>query len=173
MSSRSKKNLFSSYFFIVFLFSVVYLGLFFTPLFAEQKVLFYRGLMLLFLNFFVFLILILILKKRTDFYLYFSALVLAFSLNLCFFVVFPVTFERSVTMYLLNTLKNNNGILKLELEDKLVKEYILKNKALDKRLFEQKTTGFIEEKNNRLFLTKKGETFLKLAEIIKKLFNIK
>jgi len=87
-------------------------------------------------------------------------------------VVFPVTFERSVTMYLLKTISQNQSVTKKDLEKKLIDEYILKNKALEKRLNEQKIINFIEVKNNRVYLTEKGKNFLKTADLIDKIFGI-
>jgi hypothetical protein len=87
-------------------------------------------------------------------------------------VVFPVTFERSVTMYLLKTISQNQAITKKDLEKKLIDEYILKNKALEKRLNEQKVINFIEVKNSKVYLTEKGKKFLKIANLIDKIFGI-
>jgi predicted membrane protein len=111
-------------------------------------------------------------KSRQNFFHYFLASVFSFSLLLSFFVVFPVTFERSITMYLLKTISQNQGINKKELEKKLIDEYILKNKALEKRLNEQKVINFIEIKNEKVYLTEKGKKFLKIANLIDKIFGI-
>lgn len=156
---------------VFLIFTFLYLFLFFTPLFSSQKVLFYRGIFLLF-TLFVFSLIFIIFKFKKNFLFYFSALVFVLSFNLSFFVLFPVTFERSLTMYLLNTLKNESGIKKTDLEKKLVNEYILNNHALEKRLFEQQTTGFVITKYNRVYLTKKGFLFLKFSQVVKKIFNI-
>ncbi len=83
-----------------------------------------------------------------------------------------MTFERSITMYLLKTINQNQSITKKDLEKKLIDEYILKNKALEKRLNEQKVINFIEVKNGKVYLTKKGKKFLKIANLIDKIFGI-
>lgn len=170
MKSELTKSLLI-YFKVFFIFTSFYLLLFFTPLFLSQKVLFYRGIFLLFFLLVIFLIFIIFVIKK-NFSLYFSALIFAVSFNLSFFVLFPVTFERSVTMYLLNTIKKESGIKKTDLEKKLINEYILKNKALEKRIFEQKTTDFVDIKDNRVYLTDRGYLFLKFSQLVKKVFNL-
>lgn len=144
--------------------------LFYNP----QGVLFYQGLKFLFSIFLLFSLFLFVFRKKIskNFFHFFLALILGFSLLLSFFVVFPVTFERSVTMYLLKTISQNQSVTKKDLEKKLIDEYILKNKALEKRLNEQKIINFIEVKNNRVYLTEKGKNFLKTADLIDKIFGI-
>lgn len=142
---------------------------------------FYRGIWLLIIISFVFLLLALVFNKKFKFNLetLIAAILISISINLSFFVVFPVTFERSVTMFLLNTLNNNNfnnfcsGLTKKQLENKLINEYIIKNNAIDKRVNEQKIIDFINEEKSCISLTSKAGKFLKLSELIKKIYGIK
>lgn len=168
------------YFFIFISFTLFYLLSFHTPLFLSQSVLFYRGLLLLILISFVFLIMMLVINKKLKINLetLIAVILISVSINLIFFVVFPVTFERSVTMFLLNTLKNNSdnscyGLTKLDLEKKLINDYVIKRRAIDKRVNEQEIIGFIKEKNNCFSLTSKADKFLKLSEIIGRFYNLK
>jgi uncharacterized protein YacL len=173
--------------FVVFLsifivFSFLYLFSFSTNLFSTQKILFYRGIYLLVVVFFINLILLFFLNKKffqIPFELIFSFLVLSLSFHLVFFVLFPVTFDRSVTMYLLNQLEKNKssvcqqGLTKEDLEKSLIEEYVKKDDAVGRRIFEQKETGFLEEKNQCLSVNKKGEQFLRFAQLVKKIYRIK
>lgn len=165
------------YFFGILFFSSIFFLSFHLPLFSEEKVLFYRGLKLLFLIAFLFFLIIFYVKKSSLINLSWetliSFLVVSFSLNLVFFVVFPVTFERSVTMFLLNKVNGNQGIGKRNLEKMLIEEYILKNKALEKRINEQTKINFLTIKNNQVFLTEKGLKFLNLSLFLKKIYGIK
>ena len=60
-------------------------------------------------------------------------------------------------MYLLKTISQNQAITK---------------KDLEKRLNEQKVINFIEVKNGKVYLTEKGKKFLKIANLIDKIFGI-
>jgi len=177
------KNIFKivfTYGLIFILFTIFYLVLFHTPLFSFQKVLFYRGVILLMVGTFFSLILSLFVFKKIkiSYETLFTAIVVAASINLSLFVVLPVTIERSVTMYLLNTLKDNNqrqcgGLTKKELEEKLINEYIIKRKAIDKRVNEQSIIDFVDEKNSCINITLKADNFLKLSKIIGAIYNLK
>jgi hypothetical protein len=164
------------YFLIFSLFSISYIALFHTPIFMNQKVLFYRGLLLLCFNFFIFfLILYAFYLKKIISYSWetiIASLIISVSFNLAFFVVFPVTFERSVTMYLLKKIAHKK-ISKKELEKNLINEYIIKNNALDKRINEQKVIDFIKEKDGYLWLTRKAKKFIDFSKIIGHWYNLK
>ena len=99
-------------------------------------------------------------------------MIISFSFNLVFFVVFPVTFERSVTMYLLKKIADKK-ISKKELEKNLINEYIIRNKALDKRISEQKVIDFIKEKDGYLWLTEEAKKFIDWSKIINHWYNLK
>ena len=100
-----------------------------------------------------------------------AAIIVSTAINLSIFVVFPVTFERSVTIYLLNTLAQNQ-LTKSQLQNKLINEYVIKNKTVDKRVIEQEIIHMISDDQNYLHLTKQGINFLKFSEIIKKIYGI-
>ncbi len=169
------------YFVIFSVFSLIYLPLFHTSLFGGQKVIFYRGTMLLGTSFVLTLFLIAVIhsafiKKHLESMI--AALLVAFSIHLSLFVVFPVTFERSVTMYLLNTLKDNQqntcqGLTKEQMKGKLINEYVVGKDAVNKRINEQTIIDMINKKDNCFQLTTRGTNFLELSEILKKVYNIR
>ncbi|OGK38206.1 hypothetical protein A3F03_02840 [Candidatus Roizmanbacteria bacterium RIFCSPHIGHO2_12_FULL_41_11] len=172
-----------TYFLTFILFSLIYIALFHTAFFSFEKVLFYRGLMLLAVTVLTALMVVVItlrFNKRLLNYLetMIAAIVITAALHLSFFVVFPVTFERSVTMYLLNTLAQNQtayscpGLSKSQLEQKLILEYIIANRALDKRLAEQKEIDFISEKGECIQIAPKTNQFLRFSAFIKALYGL-
>jgi len=62
---------------------------------------------------------------------------------------------------------------KKQLEKKLIQNYVIKNKAVDKRIKEQEIINFIEKKNNSCInITEKGNRYLKYSVIIQKLYNL-
>lgn len=169
---------------IIFIsFTSFYLLSFHTSLFSSSSVFFYRGIWLLIIISFVFLLLVLFFNKKFKLNLetLIAAILISISINLSFFVIFPVTFERSVTMFLLNTLKNNtnnscHGLIKSELQKMLINDYIVNKKAVDKRINEQIIIDFIKEKNQEknqcYYLTPKAFNFLTFSELINKIYGI-
>lgn len=161
-------------------FSLLYILMFRTQLFSAQKILFYRGLMLLTTLTVLFLVLITAFsskKQNLNFESLFAAVLVSASINLSIFVVFPVTFERSVTMYLLNILGENTnnscrGLSKSQLESRLINNYIIEKKAVDKRLEEQKVINFLSEDKRCIQLTQSALNFLKFEQMMGKIYNI-
>ena len=172
------KKIIIQYLRIFTFFTVIYIFLFHTPLLRSQSVLFYRGLGLLFTTLLIiFLVLIALrIKLKLNFETMIAALIMSFSINLVFFVVFPVTFERSVTMYLLNRLnltkqsQNCQGLSKNDLEKDFIKNYLIKNQAMEKRIIEQKIINMINEKDNCISISPRGRSFLDFSRIIEKIY---
>lgn len=102
------------------------------------------------------------------------------SLNLCFFVVVPVTVDRSLSVFILHTLekenaqnKNCNGLKKSEIQNKLVSTYILSKSALAKRLTEQNIINNVQLNNNDcISLTKKGRMTMDLFRFFGYLYGV-
>jgi hypothetical protein len=169
-----------TYFFLIF--SLLFFLLLRLPIF-QIGVLFYRGIILLILTAVVSFSVFSFLNRkffRLSWETIIACLILSFSLHLSFFVIFPVTFERSVTMYLLEKiasgeeLKTKNQCLsKQTLNQFLMEEYILKNKAIDKRIKEQEIAGFLKATNNCVRMPPKGRFFLRVVKIIKKVYAIR
>jgi len=169
------------YFFILFIFSLSYLLLFHTEIFSGNKVLFYRGIILLILNTLVFIPTLLFFNKLfhgwIDLETFIATIVMSFSINLSLFIVFPVTFDRSVTMSLLQTLNDNNvqscqGLSKEKLQAHFIDEYVVRNKAVQRRIVEQSMIGMLKDNNNCIELTKTGERFLNFSKSVKQIYGI-
>lgn len=176
------KKLIILYFATLLLFSIIFILLFHLPLKNFQPVLFYRGLIFLIITtcLFILAVLILNLKKITGINRdsLIAAILVSASLNLSFFVVFPVTIERSVTIFILNSLSRSStlncvGLSRQELDNKLVNEYISENKALEKRINEQKLINFLEDDNGCISITPMAGNFLKFTKYVEEAFAIR
>jgi len=176
------KNIFKLllfYLLVFVIFSLFYYTFLRSQIFSSQKVLFYRGIILLLIAFVPTLLSSIVLSRilRTRYESVFSSLILVLSLHICFFVLFPVTFDRSVTIYLLNSIKNNqknyscHGLTKKDLQDKLINEYVIKNDAINKRLIEQTIIDNIFFNSNCINLTNRGLKFLNFSRLIMSLYR--
>jgi len=165
---------------IFIFFTSVYLCLFHTPLFINQHVMFYRGLGLLFIAVILTFVLLLILrnKLKLNAETLIASIVMSFSINLVFFVVFPVTFERSVTMYILNKLnsskqtQNCQGLSKNNLEKDFIENYVIKNQAMQKRIIEQKIINTINEEDDCISISSRGRSFIDFSRVIEKVYKL-
>lgn len=162
-------------------FSLIYLLLFRLSFFGLPPVLFYRGVILLFLTTFIVLVISIIIYKywlKSNLESITAAIIISFSIHLSLFVVFPVTFERSITMYFLSTLKNSisknacQGLTKSEFTDRLINNYVIKNDAVGKRIEEQKIIRMIMQNNQCWSLTNRAIKFLNFSQLIKKIYGI-
>jgi len=174
-----KGKVFISYLAIFVLFSLVFLLLLRTPLFASQTVLFYRGNILLGLTALFFLLTSDVCKRvlKVRFETILAAIIMSASIHLAIFVVFPVTFDRSVTMYLLNRLNISQsptcqGLSAQQMEQLFIKEYVKRDQAMARRIKEQSIINILKEHNNCVSLTSRGRNFLNLSELIKKLYAL-
>lgn len=102
-----------------------------------------------------------------------TALIMSLCIHVSIFIVFPVTVERSQTVYLLNVIKKNEHISADALESEFIKNYIKKNNAIGKRLDEQSVTGTVMVSNRQLIsLTKKGNLLLPFFDLVKRAYGI-
>ena len=94
-------------------------------------------------------------------------------MNFGFFGLFPVSYERSVSVSLLNNLSEeniNSTITKEQLQNEIKK--ITNNEMfLEKRINEQLYTGYLAEVNGEYVLTNRIKNFVSLQNLISILFN--
>ena len=136
--------------------------------FRITNIYFFDGIYLLIIssviNYFIFR------KKIKNF---FVVLIAVFSMNFGFFVLFPVSYERSVSVSLLNNLSEENinlPITKEQLQNEIKK--ITNNEMfLEKRINEQLYTGYLAEVNGEYVLTNRIKNFVSLQNLISILFN--
>lgn len=174
------KKLIFQYFLIFFVFTLLYIISFHSPIINNQNVLFYRGLGLLVIITLITTVLVIFFKKKLQLSTEtaMAAIIVSASINLALFITFPITYDRSITMYLLDRLNNPpansicKGYTESELEQRLSSEYIQKKQALKKRLHEQSVIKFISQDSQCITITEKAKQFLQFSEIIKKIYGV-
>ncbi len=149
---------------------VLFLALSFLDLFSFlTNIIMYKGIMNATLTF---IIQVLFITKHKDLDLKLSACYLAIAFNISFLVIFPVTIDRSVSVYLLSKIEENvDGIKEKDLEKFLIEEYVVKFSAVERRVKEQKINRIIESRKNKLHLTKIGRNFLSFCKLTSKVFH--
>ena len=94
-------------------------------------------------------------------------------MNFGFFVLFPVSYERSVSVQLLTNL--NNEITNSELTKDDIRNEIIKvtstEEFTDKRIEEQLYTGYIEKTDNGYRVSQAIKSFISLKNLISTIFN--
>ncbi|MCL4374575.1 hypothetical protein M1523_01800 [Patescibacteria group bacterium] len=168
---------------VVFLvFSGIFVALFHTPLLRQQQVLFYRGLGLLAAA----TVLVGLggvwcrrRWKQPGWETFLAALVMSVALNLSFFVVFPVTFDRSVTMFLLTRLSQAQpsascaGLTTGELEQLLIKQYVKSQGAVNRRVKEQTLIGMVKTNGHCVQSTVRTAAFLRFADLVSRIYALR
>lgn len=144
--------------------------------FLASILLFYRGIILIFI--------VLILTISAFIFLHYkkniwgiesiiSATIIAFLLHIAFFVTVPVTLDRSISIFLLNDIKNHEqGLTKQELTDDFISKYIYSDDAMGRRIFEQTTSKNISVSNEIIRIDNQGQYFLKIMNFIKNIYGI-
>ena len=156
---------------------LIFVSLFHTTLFSNVKVLMYRGLIFLLLVAIINLSLGNILKKfffkNLNGFDIFSIMVMVCSIMMVFFVLVPVTVERSVSVYMLSEMdESGTSFSKEDIEEKFIDTYVKKFGAFDKRFDEQIVTGTINKvDDNKYIINNKGKFIVKMFRFISKIFN--
>ncbi|MBJ7445849.1 MAG: hypothetical protein JHD32_16435, partial [Sphingobium sp.] len=85
-----------------------------------------------------------------------------------FLIVFPVTFDRSITMFLLARIERQDGQLTPPMLEKLfVREYLGDLHQIDRRMSEQTLSGnIVQHDDGRIALTPQGRRLLSSARRI-------
>ncbi len=97
-----------------------------------------------------------------------------FSMNFGFFVLLPVSYERSVSVELLTNLSNesvNSELTKDDIRNEIIK-ITSTEEFTNKRIEEQLYTGYIEKTDNGYTISQTVKNFLTLKNFISKIFNI-
>lgn len=158
--------------------------LFNTPLFG-QAILFYRGILIISLASLFTLVLLYGLvqlqKQRNFFTLYipkeevlFSAVVAVAALHLCFFILVPVTIDRSVSTFLLSRMDDeqySQGLTKSQLQDILVQEYVTDFDAVGRRIEEQLASKNINQHGEYFTLSTQGKKFLQFSALVAEMYD--
>src|SRR5688572_16239912 len=91
-----------------------------------------------------------------------SATALGASLMLSFFVLFPVTFDRSVTVFILSQMaaNPNHSYTADEMRNIFVHIYLGRDQQIERRLEEQRVSGNIVRTGSRYEITHQGMQFV-------------
>ena len=139
---------------------------------AGSRILFYNGIIsLLFSTIFGASILFWPPVKRVGSLPFLSLNVATACLVLVFFVVIPVTFDRSVSTFLLHTIENSQrngeGVTVDELSNIFVEDYVVKKSAIERRIFEQIKSGNVEFLEGGVVkITSRGKNFLLFGNVV-------
>ncbi|MFX4085292.1 hypothetical protein ACKU27_09335 [Sphingobium yanoikuyae] len=150
---------------------LLYLALIASPLLASISLLFYRGVFIAFISA---LLLALLINwaarwlRSLDLSTAIGAVALSLAFNISFLIVFPVTFDRSITMFLLARIERQNGQLTPPmLEQVFIREYLGDLRQIDRRVREQTLSGNIVQRNDgRIELTPQGSRLLDSGRLI-------
>lgn len=149
------------------------------PLFRSINILMYRGVvMIIIAGIIASLLMALFMKWKKASWLSAKDVIFVFIISCCinmvFFTLFPVTVERSVSVFMLSLMDENSEIAYSEEQitaifvDKYVDEY----GAFEKRFEEQSITGTIEKNADGTYsITDKGRFFVKVFRLISDIFD--
>ena len=156
---------------------VFFVLLFHTKLFSNVQVLMYRGIIFIVISAVLNIILSIIIKrmlfKELNGFDIFSIVVFYMSVTMVFFILVPVTVERSVSVYMLSYAdESDTNFTKSDIENSFIDIYLKDFGAFNKRFDEQIETGTIEKVNdNEYRLNDRGRFIVRLFRFIANVFN--
>lgn len=148
---------------------------------ANFEILFYRGLLLIgiicIVQIFLFLIYLSSLDDKNKWGgapHAISIAMICLSANLSFFIVVPVSLDRSVSVFLLGYMHViGSPVTKLQLEKAFNDIYVVRYEAIDRRIEEQLASGNLVETTPGYYkLTDTGISFINFSRFTAKTFNI-
>ncbi|MBD3728900.1 MAG: hypothetical protein IE933_04270 [Sphingomonadales bacterium] len=150
----------------------IYIASFRVPLGID--ILFYRGLALAGLTAVLLAVAIFAARRwiRLDPATAIGAIFTATAFNICFLVLFPVTVDRSISVFLLARIEAEEPITTAQLQDRFTTEYLGQMEQIPRRVREQSQSGnLIEDANGRITLTKRGRAFNRFARLASDWFD--
>lgn len=85
------------------------------------------------------------------------------ALNVCFLVVLPVTVDRSISVFLLTRIEDEQPIKALALQQAFIADYVVDMEQIERRVREQELSGNVIVTENGIVLTERGRRFNALA----------
>ncbi len=100
-----------------------------------------------------------------------AALSLAF--NLCFFVLVPVTVDRSITIFMLGQMSAHaeQDYSARDMSRLFTSVYVGEDRQIERRLSEQTLSGNVEELGGRYRVTARGRTVIGVSRVVAWLFD--
>ena len=134
--------------------SVVFVGLFHTPILKGMEVLMYRGIAFIVTAGVLAMIVMFLCTKKWKELFDIKDVILMFlgfcSVNMVLFTLIPVTVERSVSVFTLSYMEENPQAYTVEeMEEIFNEKYVQEFKAFDKRFKEQIVSGNVDETDEK------------------------
>ncbi|ETI58513.1 hypothetical protein C100_23385 [Sphingobium sp. C100] len=148
---------------------LLYVALIRSPLLGQVDILFYRGVMVAGVAALLLLGAGIAARRRLRLEpaTLVGAVALSLAFNISFLIIFPVTFDRSITMFLLARIERQDGQLDARgLERVYVREYLGDMHQIDRRVAEQSLSGNIRVEGGRIHITAQGRRLLDSARAI-------
>ena len=156
--------------------SVVFVGLFHTPILKGLEVLMYRGIVFIVIGGLLAAIAMFFCKRKWQNLFDIKDVILIFlgfcSVNMVLFTLIPVTVERSVSVFTLSYMEENpKAYTTEEMEEIFQKKYVQEFEAFDKRFKEQLVSGNVEETADGYVINERGKATVKFFRTIGALFD--
>lgn len=156
--------------------SVIFVGLFHTPILKGLEVLMYRGIVFILMSGVLAATAMFLCKKKWQELFDFKDVILMFlgfcCVNMVLFTLIPVTVERSVSVFTLSYMAENPKVYTVEeMEDIFNEKYVQEFEAFDKRFKEQIVSGNVDETEEGYIINDRGKATVKFFRVIGSLFN--
>lgn len=167
------------YFILYMLATAIFIGMFHTPLFQGMDVLMYKGILFILLAGILAAVFMAACMRwlpgigvtGKDVLLLFCGFC---CINMVIFTLIPVTVERSVSVFMLSYMdeNDNHNYTQQDMEEIFVDKYVKDYGAFEKRFHEQIVTGSITENSDGTYrISKRGKFIVNLFRMISKWFH--
>ncbi len=145
---------------------------------AEVNILFYRGLALIALAFVATFGAVFLAARRGPIAGVrgrdaFSAAVLSLAFNLCFLVIFPVTIDRSISVFVLGEMAAHadRAYSADQMAQVFSNVYVGEDQQIDRRMREQLLSGNVERVGDGYRISPHGKAFIQTSKLIAWMFD--
>jgi len=143
----------------------IYIALFALPVGGE--ILFYRGILLALIAAAIVGGVLVALRRRLklDSATGIGVVLTGLACNICFLVLFPVTIDRSISVFLLSRIAAEQPLSTAQLQQRFADEYLIGMRQIPRRVREQSLSGnLIVGDDGGIRLSGRGEAFVALAK---------
>lgn len=156
--------------------TIFFVALFHTPLFESMEVLMYRGIAFILITGIFATCLMSLARRFQKSLLDVKDIILMFCMyccvNMVLFTLIPVTVERSVSVFTLSYMMENQKAYTVEeMEEIFNEKYVQEFDAFDKRFTEQIVSGNVEETETGYIINDRGIFTVKFFRVVSKLFD--
>ena len=102
-----------------------------------------------------------------------GAAAVSLSFNLCFFVLAPVTVDRSISIFMLGRMDMEaaRAFTPAEMRDAFTSVYVVGDRQIERRLAEQRLSGDVEDLGGRYRITPRGRALIAVARTVAWMFD--